>query len=962
MRLSLSGATSFYVMTKCNVLQPLMNLMPDFEMRKNKLICTFLLFAMLAGAQAQVVLQRCDRANLWTGSNAISADSDDKKEGIASLQFSGSGTDWFRKTFSQTHTGIDESGYLALWLYVSDPGLFGGEGSIEISSSGGPDYDEYAWNLGALGLKSGWNDLILPVSEAVQLGTPDLDAINFFRVYQHLSGTIIAKIDDIRLLKTASPAGQVDPLNIPPVDNTTLDGKVMFGYQGWFFHPNDGSEYARWRHWGGDMSSPEDLTVDMFPDFREYEMDELFPTGNNFFTYDDGRTVRVYSAYKKKSVVRHMKWVRDYGLDGVFLQRFVTNTTNATLRRSRDTVTANIMDGCEKYGRVFANMWDISSFDPGRMDIIINDWKHLVDDLGITGSPNYLHHRGRPLVSIWGFSVREEFPESDLQELLDFFKSESTPEKYRATVMLGVDHDFHERPNWLDEMAQADVISPWSVGRFSDDNGHLSFLNKHVLPAQDWCDQHNVDFLPVIWPGFSWANLKNDTPNKRPRRGGNFFWTQATRVISGNAKSIYIAMFDEIDEATAMFKLAENDHQTPDQGYWLALDADGYDLPSDWYLRCAKLATEVVRGNTDNRTTLGTPPDGIDVFSVVTIAARCGSENGILELHYPQATAGQYYDFSIDGGVSYPYETPPGSDQLLVEGLATGVYHVWVRNGDNSHSTDLGPYTIFETGPGARVFGEDATCNAGGQISFLLDDLPYAGEVQVSVDSGATYDFTSTRGKWRDTIADLAPGAYSVWIRYADGSCATELTSIALENDTLPIAVYPMLDGDQSAPQTDTLFACPGSSLFLFGSPVGSLYEWNITGPNGFTANSRTVFVSNSLVKEMFGTYVFTYTRADGCERTMDFVLLEAADCDTNADEYELAHQPFSVYPNPAKDLITIKGVDVQSVHIFSLSGQLLLEKNNQDTIHIGTLTPGIYLVSVTDRYKRRFRERIAIL
>ena len=58
-------------------------------------------------------------------------------------------------------------------------------------------------------------------------------------------------------------------------------------------------------------------------------------------------------------------------------------------------------------------------------------------------------------------------------------------------------------------------------------------------------------------------------------------------------------MFDEVDESTAMYKLAENDDQTPDQGYWLALDADGYDLPSDWYLRCAKLATEIVRGNSE---------------------------------------------------------------------------------------------------------------------------------------------------------------------------------------------------------------------------------------------------------------------------------------------------------------------------------------------------------------------------
>jgi len=54
----------------------------------------------------------------------------------------------------------------------------------------------------------------------------------------------------------------------------------------------------------------------------------------------------------------------------------------------------------------------------------------------------------------------------------------------------------------------------------------------------------------------------------------------------------YVAMFDEVDEGTAIFKLAENQTQT--QVQWpsnnshhefVVMDADGYKLPSDWYLR-----------------------------------------------------------------------------------------------------------------------------------------------------------------------------------------------------------------------------------------------------------------------------------------------------------------------------------------------------------------------------------------
>jgi hypothetical protein len=56
-----------------------------------------------------------------------------------------------------------------------------------------------------------------------------------------------------------------------------------------------------------------------------------------------------------------------------------------------------------------------------------------------------------------------------------------------------------------------------------------------------------------------------------------------------------IAMFDEVNEGTAMFKLAAKRSDAPDQGYWLTLDADGEDLPSDWYLRLAGEVTRMFR-------------------------------------------------------------------------------------------------------------------------------------------------------------------------------------------------------------------------------------------------------------------------------------------------------------------------------------------------------------------------------
>jgi hypothetical protein len=44
---------------------------------------------------------------------------------------------------------------------------------------------------------------------------------------------------------------------------------------------------------------------------------------------------------------------------------------------------------------------------------------------------------------------------------------------------------------------------------------------------------------------------------------------------------IYVAMFDEVNEGTAMFKLAPTADYLPTQGEFVPLDIDGQTLPSD---------------------------------------------------------------------------------------------------------------------------------------------------------------------------------------------------------------------------------------------------------------------------------------------------------------------------------------------------------------------------------------------
>src|SRR5262245_49698023 len=77
---------------------------------------------------------------------------------------------------------------------------------------------------------------------------------------------------------TPTPAATVAAAAAPAsdIDRTTLEGKLMFGYQGWFGCPGDGSPLDAWEHWfrQGAAASVSTLRVDMWPDVSELSQSE----------------------------------------------------------------------------------------------------------------------------------------------------------------------------------------------------------------------------------------------------------------------------------------------------------------------------------------------------------------------------------------------------------------------------------------------------------------------------------------------------------------------------------------------------------------------------------------------------------------------------------------------------------------------------------------------------------------
>lgn len=487
-------------------------------------------------------------------------------------------------------------------------------------------------------------------------------------------------------------------LDLPRVDNSSYKGKAMFGYQGWFGHPDDKSPRPNYWHWGNmDRVGITSLSIDMLPDMREYCADERYETA---YTYANGDVVPVFSSGSRATVKRHMKWVRDYNTDGVWVQRFISEYNDRVVMAFRDSTTVFVKEGCEEYGRVFAIMYDGIA---GRVNNIKKDWVHLVDNLELTDSESYLNHNNRPIVALWGYTVRDDAPVEELEELIEFFHN-NPDSKYRASIKLGVNDNFWKKGDrWSNALAQVEVISPWSVGRYGNQGGYNNYEKNQLIPGKAWCEQRGILYVPVVFPGFGWYNLRNGNSqmNQIPRDGGNFFWLQAYGAVKNNVESVYFAMLDEVDESTAFFKTAENSSMSPAQENWLNLDADGYNLPSDWYLRCAGQAAQMLRGNFDLTPALGTPTEGI-----MTILP--GIDDCSLTFVFPDHTDVSTLEISVDGGESFPYSVAADAGTFEINDLPIGNYDIYVRD----------TYSIGDPVPMGKV------CVSAECLGTSVNDIP----------------------------------------------------------------------------------------------------------------------------------------------------------------------------------------------------------------------------------------------
>jgi len=383
---------------------------------------------------------------------------------------------------------------------------------------------------------------------------------------------------------------------------TAYNNLVMAGYQGWFAADGDGSERGWYHLQNGSCGGfkPGCSTVDFFPDMAEYTQ-----TYKTAFKYPNGSDVHMYSPYDESTIDLHFKWMKDYGIDGVFMQRFVmeVKNTNPKGKRHFNKVLEHALRAARKYSRAICVMYDLSGCTPADVAYVEKDWAELQQLFNLFDNkthPTYLRHNKKPLVTIWGvgFNDNRKYTVADADQLVTKLKGDNN----RVSVMLGVPYywrsmtkDTENSPLLHSLIKRADIIMPWAVGRYNGDS-YNNVAGAELAADVAWCNTNNVTYVPLAFPGFSWGNLKNDPSlyNSIPRLKGDFLWKQVAGAKLAGAKALYVAMFDEIDEGTAIYKCArEADVPLHGDRKFVGIEND---LASDYYLWLTGQAGRWFRG------------------------------------------------------------------------------------------------------------------------------------------------------------------------------------------------------------------------------------------------------------------------------------------------------------------------------------------------------------------------------
>ena len=696
----------------------------------------------------------------------------------------------------------------------------------------------------------------------------------------------------IREIKIA--LGTLNPDNepIPEVIASTFSeftGKSVAGYQAWF---KTGNATSGWTHWSATTPpAANKCHFEIYPDVTEYAETDLTQTA--LANLGNDSSSKVFNSSNKSVIDKHFQWMKDYGIDGAAVQRFIGNIGGAIVV-SPSSVSIKIKEAAEANNRIFYICYDISStgMEATWDDIVKFDWVYNVEQNNkLTSSPAYAKVGNKPVVQLWGPGFAGDNRPGTAAEtiaLIRFLKSRGcyviggTPTYWRTnnkdakgpTQTLPANQESFEQV-----YIEYDMISPWMPGRFKDNAGADNQLSTSTAD-KTYCDARNIKYMPVIFPGFAWSQWNEGNVNWAPRNAGEFMWRQARNIKSLGVGSMYFAMFDEYDEGTAIMKNATDWSMIPTDQYFLTSSADGIWCSSDFQLRVAGAAVEMLKGTRPVTYNVPVP------YSLGPLYYRNSFEKRTTAYNYINNVAQSTGTFNIDPCFYKPVV-------LTNSNVSSPICEIQQTN------VRSGLYSV----------------KASGSISSSVlasYNYKFAG-LKIAVKKNMKLSF------WKKTENDLGKYAF--------------VDLVTKSGNTLSSSGYKDQNGNNMHPAVAHGTQGAGWEQFICQFGDGVLLGDTITGV--------------SVYYEYAGTGIYT-------AYFDDFLIEDGQEISTKVF-FESNDKSIHVYPNPSNSLFYIQR-DVNTefhISVYNSSGNLLINrisKNSNEIIDLSGFPPGFYMLRIADK------------
>lgn len=230
---------------------------------------------------------------------------------------------------------------------------------------------------------------------------------------------------------------------------------------------------------------------------------------------------------------------------------------------------------------------------------------------------------------------------------------------------------------------------------------------------------------------------------------------------------------------------------------------------------------------------------------------------------------------------------------------------------------------------------ESITITADGPTTFCK-----GGSVLLS----ATY--TGTTLQWKKNAINIPGAIGATYTATATGDYTCETTSVC--GTAISTLIHVTVNKNPSASITAggaTTF-CAGGSVTLNEAPVGGTsYQW-YKGAEALAGATSTNYIATTA-----GNYKCRVTKtATGCFKNSNTIMVSVP-C---RDENNITANNFNVYPNPAKNFITIetKLSSEKTIYITNTLGQILqtiITSENTITINLNNFNSGVYFIRMED-------------